>query len=47
VQHYLAHPEEARRIAERGRQAVLDRHRVDQRVERMLRVAGLSADQSE
>lgn len=34
--HYLAHPAEARAIAERGRAAVLERHRVDQRVSTML-----------
>lgn len=36
VDHYLAHPDQARAIAERGRAAVLERHRVDQRVDLML-----------
>lgn len=34
--HYLAHPAEARAIAERGRRAVLERHTVARRVEAML-----------
>lgn len=34
--HYLAHPGRARAIAERGRAAILERHRVDQRVATML-----------
>lgn len=36
IEHYLAHPEEARAIAGRGRAAVLERHRIDQRVADML-----------
>jgi spore maturation protein CgeB len=37
VAYYLAHPEEARHVAQRGREAVLERHRIDQRVAHMLR----------
>ena len=37
VAYYLAHPEEASRVARRGREAVLERHRIDQRVAHMLR----------
>jgi spore maturation protein CgeB len=36
VAHFLAHPEAARAIAERGRQAVLDRHTIHGRVREML-----------
>ncbi len=36
TEHYLAHPEAAAAIAARGREAVLTRHRVDQRVATML-----------
>ncbi len=36
VAHYLAHPDQAQAIAARGRQAVLERHTIDQRVEQML-----------
>ncbi len=36
VAYYLAHPAEARRVAQRGREAVLERHRIDQRVAHML-----------
>ncbi|MCA9001604.1 MAG: glycosyltransferase, partial [Planctomycetes bacterium] len=36
VAHYLAHPEAARAIAERGRRAVLERHTIDGRLQAML-----------
>lgn len=36
VQHYLAHPAEARAVAERGRRAVLERHDFRDRVRAML-----------
>lgn len=36
VAHYLAHEGEAREIAARGREAVLERHRIDARVRGML-----------
>ena len=39
VAHYLAHPEAARAIALRGREAVRARHGIDARVARMLAVA--------
>lgn len=39
VRHYLAHPEAARAIAERGRAAVLERHSFDRRVDQLLRGA--------
>ncbi len=32
VRHYLAHPDEARAVAKRGRAAVLERHRFDDRI---------------
>ena len=49
VRFYLAHPDAADALARRGHEAVLARHRVDQRVDRMLAVAGVPApvDQSE
>ncbi len=47
VRYFLAHPEEARELAERGQAAVLARHRVDQRVTTMLEHAGLADPQSE
>ncbi len=47
VRHYLARPDAAQQIAERGRRAVRERHQVAQRVGRMLEIAGLSAAQSE
>jgi spore maturation protein CgeB len=37
IEYYLARPEEARAIAERGRAAVLERHTIRQRVQHMLR----------
>ncbi len=37
LSYYLAHPDEARAIAERGRAAVLARHTFDARVDHMLR----------
>jgi spore maturation protein CgeB len=40
VRRYLAHPQEARRIAEKGMTAVRERHTVRQRVETMLSMAG-------
>jgi len=43
VRFYLAHPDEARVIAERGLQAVDDRHRVAHRVDQMLAEAGVHA----
>ena len=43
VAHYLAHPDAARAIALRGREAVCARHGIDARVAHMLRVAGLRA----
>ena len=42
VAHYLAHPEEARAIADAGRRAVLERHTISQRVGHMLERAGIS-----
>ena len=42
VQHYLAHPEEARQVAERGRQAVNARHRVAHRVDQMVAASGIA-----
>lgn len=36
VEHYLANPQEARRIAERGREAVLARHTISSRLRVML-----------
>ena len=42
VAHYLAHPEEARAIADAGRRAVLERHTISQRVGHMLDRAGIS-----
>ena len=36
VDWYLKHPEERRRIAEKGRRAVLERHTIDQRLVEML-----------
>jgi len=39
LRYFLAHPDAARGIAERGRRAVLERHRISTRVRRML--AGL------
>lgn len=39
--HYLAHPDEARAIAARGRAVVLEHHTIERRLERML--AGLEA----
>lgn len=41
VRYYLANPDKADTIARRGHAAVLERHRVDQRVDRMLAVSGL------
>lgn len=41
--HYLAHPAEARRIAERGRARVLREHTIAARLKRMLEAAGLAA----
>jgi spore maturation protein CgeB len=41
VRHFLAHPDEAAAIAQRGRARVLRDHTVDQRLEHMLTVAGL------
>ena len=41
--HYLARPDEARRIAARGRAAVLERHTVRERVRRALASAGAVA----
>ena len=41
VRYFLAHPQAAADIAARGHAAVLERHRVDQRVARMFEVAGL------
>jgi len=41
--HYLAHPEEARRIAERGRARVLREHTIAARLKQMLEAAGLAA----
>lgn len=41
VRHFLAHPDEAAAIAQRGRERVLRDHTVDQRLEHMLGVAGL------
>ena len=41
VRHYLAHPQQAQEIAQRGRAVVEARHRVGHRVERMLDVAGI------
>ena len=43
VEHYLAHPDEARAMAERGRHAVIARHTVDFRVGTMLASMGLGA----
>jgi spore maturation protein CgeB len=43
VAYYLEHPEAARTIAERGRQAVLERHTIDQRIEAMLHVVATNA----
>jgi hypothetical protein len=40
IAHYLAHPAEARAIAQRGRAAVLERHDIDARVGRMLAISG-------
>ncbi len=40
VAHYLAHPQAARDLALRGREAVLQRHTIQARVAHMLRVAG-------
>jgi hypothetical protein len=40
VAHYLAHPEQARELARRGRDAVLQRHTIQARVEHMLSAAG-------
>jgi Glycosyl transferases group 1/DUF based on E. rectale Gene description (DUF3880) len=37
IAHYLAHPDQARAIAERGRQAVVERHSILARVKTMLR----------
>lgn len=42
VARYLAQPDEARAIAERGRRAVLQRHRISQRVQTMLARSGHS-----
>ena len=36
VAHFLARPDEARAIAERGREAVLSRHVIEERVRYML-----------
>jgi spore maturation protein CgeB len=47
VRHFLKHPDRAQEIAKRGRAAVLARHRVSQRVGRMLDIAGLQSPQSE
>ncbi len=41
ARHYIAHPDEARRIARAGRERVLRQHTVTQRLETMLQVAGL------
>jgi spore maturation protein CgeB len=43
VAHYLAHPRAARELARRGRDAVLQRHTIQARVDHMLSVAGLRA----
>jgi spore maturation protein CgeB len=43
VDHYLAHPRAAGELARRGREAVLERHTIQARVEHMLSVAGMSA----
>ena len=43
VAHYLAHPEAARAIALRGREAVCARHGIDARVAHMLAVSGRAA----
>jgi spore maturation protein CgeB len=40
VAHYLEHPQAARELARRGREAVLQRHTIQARVAHMLRVAG-------
>jgi spore maturation protein CgeB len=40
VAYYLEHPRAARELARRGREAVLERHTIQARVEHMLRVAG-------
>ncbi len=41
IEHYLAHPEEAREIARRGRARVLREHTIEARLKHMLRAAGL------
>ncbi len=40
VAHYLEHPQAARELARRGREAVLERYTIQARVAHMLRVAG-------
>ena len=45
--HYLAHPSEARAMAEAGRAAVLSRHAFDQRVAHILQRSGLALDRSQ
>jgi len=42
VRHFLAHPEDAAAIAQRGRDRVLRDHTVDQRLDHMLKVSGLA-----
>ena len=44
VEYYLARPDEARAIAERGRQAVLERHTIAQRLRTMLASVAPASD---
>jgi len=43
VRYYLAHPEQARIIGQRGLRAVVERHSIAQRVQRMLASMALEA----
>lgn len=46
ARHWVDHPAEARRIGARGREAVVERHRIVDRVAGLLRAAGVASPES-